>query len=51
MLSNDELYILINKLMFVKCFEREKDNISISANYYYAAFFALAVPKEIPEVT
>jgi len=29
--------------MFVKCFEKEKDSISVSAKYYYAVFFALAV--------
>ena len=37
--------------MFVKSFEKEKDNISVSANYHYAVFFALAVPKQISEST
>lgn len=35
--------------MFVKCFEKEKDNMLVSAAYYYAVFFALAVPKQISE--
>lgn len=37
--------------MFAKCFEKEKDNVLVSANYYYAAFFVRAVPKQISEAT